>query len=126
MSVLVGKHLDKFDIDRSKGIKTLPVILGYGLSRRLNQVIMVGFYAAIAALIATGVLGAWVALTALALPRLVKVLGVYQEPPPAEAPPDYPLWPLWYVSAAFYFNKRAGELFVLGLFINLLLPLHVR
>jgi 1,4-dihydroxy-2-naphthoate octaprenyltransferase len=126
MSVLVGKHLDKFEIDQSKGIKTLPVILGYGLSRRLNQAIMVGFYVAVAALIATGVLGAWVGLTALALPRLVQVLGVYRRPPPEEAPPGYPLWPLWYVSAAFYFNKRAGELFVLGLFINLLLPWHLR
>jgi 1,4-dihydroxy-2-naphthoate octaprenyltransferase len=126
MSVLVGKHLDKFDIDSSKGIKTLPVILGYGVSRRLNQAIMLGFYVAVAALIATGVLGVWVALVALALPRLVQVLGVYQEPPPEEAPPGYPLWPLWYVSAAFYFNKRAGELFVLGLFINLLLPWHLR
>jgi hypothetical protein len=29
---------------------------------------------------------------------------------------------LWYVSAAFYHNKLAGGLFVLGLILNLILP----
>ena len=45
MSVLIGKHLDKYDIDKAKGIKTLPVVLGYGVSMRLNQAIMIAFYA---------------------------------------------------------------------------------
>ena len=126
MSVLIGKHLDKFDVDKAKGIMTLPVLLGYGLSRRLNQIIMVGFYAAVAALVATSVLAVWVLVVALALPRLVQVLRIYNNPRPAEAPPGYPVWPLWYVSAAFFFNKRAGELFVLGLILNLFLPVYVR
>src|SRR3990172_5563347 len=126
MSVLIGKHLDKFDVDKAKGIRTLPVLLGYRVSQRLNQIIMVGFYAAVAALVATSVLAVWVLVVALALPRLVQVLRIYSNPRPAEAPPGYPVWPLWYVSAAFFFNKRAGELFVLGLILNLFLPVYVR
>jgi len=126
MAVLMGKHLDKYNIDRAKGIRTLPVVLGFGASRRLTQALMIAFYVAVAALIAGGVLSVWVAIVALALPRLVQVLGIFAKPPPAEPPPNYPVWPLWYVSAAFYFNRRAGELFVLGLLIGALVPVYVR
>jgi hypothetical protein len=38
---------------------------------------------------------------------------------PNRYPPDCPLWPLSYVSAAFSPNKLAGELFVPGLILNL-------
>jgi 1,4-dihydroxy-2-naphthoate octaprenyltransferase len=119
MSVLVGKHLDKLDADRNKGVRTLPALIGFERSVRLNQALMIAFYPAVLALVATGVVGAGVAVTLLALPRLWQVLRIYNEPKPEEAPPGYPIWPLWYVSAAFYFNRRAGELFVLGLAINL-------
>jgi 1,4-dihydroxy-2-naphthoate octaprenyltransferase len=53
------------------------------------------------------------------------VLKIYREPRPTEPPPDYPVWPLWYVSAAFYHNKLAGMLFVLGLILNLIFPLNI-
>ena len=53
MSVLIGKHLDKYDIDKAKGIKTLPVVLGYGVSMRLNQAIMIAFYPVVGGLVVT-------------------------------------------------------------------------
>jgi 1,4-dihydroxy-2-naphthoate polyprenyltransferase len=46
------------------------------------------------------------------------VLEVYSKPKPSSPPPGYPVWPLWYVSAAFVHTRRAGGLFVLGLFLN--------
>jgi len=58
----------------------------------------------------------------LAVPRLISVLKTYREPKPEEQPEDYPVWPLWYVSAAFYHNKLAGGLFVLGLILNWVVP----
>jgi 1,4-dihydroxy-2-naphthoate octaprenyltransferase len=125
MSVLIGKHLDKYEIDSSKGIKTLPVVLGYNVSLRLNQAIMIGFYAVMAALILTGVYPIWTVVVLLALPRLWQVLGIYNRPPPEEAPPGYPIWPLWYVAAAFFFNRRAGELLVLGLIAGAIFPVYV-
>jgi 1,4-dihydroxy-2-naphthoate octaprenyltransferase len=64
-------------------------------------------------------------LVVLAIPRLVRVIRIYLKPPPAEPPENYPVWPLWYVAAAFYHNKLAGGLFVLGLVLNLLLPIHL-
>jgi len=75
------------------------------------------------ALVLTGTLGIWLLLVVLALPRLRAVLKLYREPKPSEPPEGYTVWPLWYVSGAFYHNKRAGLLFVAGLLLNLLVPL---
>jgi 1,4-dihydroxy-2-naphthoate octaprenyltransferase len=66
-----------------------------------------------------------VGLTVFALPRLVRVLRVYRKPRPAEPPENFPVWPLWYVAAAFYHNKLAGGLFVLGLILNLIWPIYL-
>lgn len=118
-TVLIGKHLDKFEQDTAKGIHTLPVLLGYDLSMRLNQALMIAFYVVTLALVATHIVGLWVLLVIFSLPRLVRVLKVYNEPKPATPPANYPVWPLWYVAGAFYLNKLAGGLFILGLILNL-------
>jgi 1,4-dihydroxy-2-naphthoate octaprenyltransferase len=59
-----------------------------------------------------------VLLVGFALPRLMTVLRAYSQPKPAGPPPGYRLWPLWFVSLAFYHNRLAGGLFVLGLAVN--------
>ncbi|HZP39879.1 MAG TPA: prenyltransferase [Candidatus Binatia bacterium] len=122
-TVLVGKHIDKYEQDAARGIHTLPVILGKEASLRLNQALMVGFYAVVAALVVAGRLGPGVLLVGLAIPRLVRVLQAYSQPKPAAPPPGYRVWPLWFVSLAFFHNKRAGALFVLGLVVNAALGL---
>lgn len=124
-TVLMGKHIDKLEADRIKGIQTLPVILGERASLRINMALMVAFYLIVAALVLTGALGVWVLLVFLAVPRLKTALETYSEPKPAQPPENYPVWPLWFVSAAFYHNKRAGLLFVIGLVFNLLVPLSL-
>src|SRR5215470_12116997 len=122
MTVLVGKHVDKYEQDRAKGIHTLPVLLGKQTSLRLNQWLMIAFYPIVALLVLRGDLGWGVLLVAFAIPRLLKVLKVYNEPKPATAPEGFLIWPLWYVAIAFYHNRLAGGLFVLGLVLNLVLP----
>lgn len=123
ITVLMGKHIDKIEADTAKRIRTLPVVLGKKTSLRLNVALMVGFYGVVLALVLTGTLGIWLLLVVLALPRLRAVLKLYREPKPSEPPEGYTVWPLWYVSGAFYHNKRAGLLFVAGLLLNLLVPL---
>jgi 1,4-dihydroxy-2-naphthoate octaprenyltransferase len=120
-TVLIGKHVDKYEQDGSRGIRTLPVILGREFSLRLNQILMASFYAIVGLLVLRGTLGPGVLLVAFAIPRLLTVLRAYGQPPPPGPPPGYRLWPLWYVSLAFYHNRLAGGLFVLGLVVNLLL-----
>ena len=122
-TVLIGKHIDKYEQDGARGIHTLPVLLGKDVSLRLNQLLMMGFYAAVAALVVSGHVGVGVLLVAAAIPRLRQVLKVYREPKPAGPPAGYRLWPLWYVSAAFYHSRLAGGLFVVGLVLNAALGL---
>jgi 1,4-dihydroxy-2-naphthoate octaprenyltransferase len=87
--------------------------------------LMVAFYLIVVALVLTGTLGVWVLLVFLALPRLKTALETYRKPKPTQPPENYPVWPLWFVSWAFYHNKRAGLLFVIGLVINLLVPVSL-
>jgi 1,4-dihydroxy-2-naphthoate octaprenyltransferase len=124
-TVLMGKHIDKREADRAKGIHTIPVLIGEKPALALNMALMSAYYVTISALVLTGTLGIWVGLVVLAIPRLVRVLRIYREPRPAKPPENYPVWPLWYVAAAFYHNKLAGSLFVLGLFLNLLWPIYM-
>jgi 1,4-dihydroxy-2-naphthoate octaprenyltransferase len=122
-SVLIGKHVDKLEQDGPRGIRTLPVILGRDASLRLNQALMIAFYVVVGLLVVRGTLGPGVLLVALAIPRLLTVLAAHAAPKPAGPPPGYRLWPLWYVSLAFYHNRLAGGLFVLGLALNVVLGL---
>src|SRR6185369_5972100 len=73
-TVLIGKHVDKYEQDGSRGIRTLPVLLGKSFSLRLNQLLMIAFYPIVAMLVLRGMLGAGVLLVALAIPRLLTVL----------------------------------------------------
>ena len=122
-TVLIGKHIDKYEQDRARGIHTLPVLLGKEVSLRLNQLLMVAFYAIVVTLVVGGYLGVGVLVVAAAIPRLRQVLQAYSRPKPAAPPAGYRVWPLWYVSLAFYHNKLAGGLFVLGLVLNAVLGL---
>jgi len=122
-TVLIGKHVDKYEQDAAKGIHTLPVLLGKQTSLRLNQLLMIAFYPIVGLLVLGGHVGWGVLLVVFAIPRLREVLRRYREPKPAGPPPGYLLWPLWYVSIAFYHNRLAGGLFVAGLALNAALGL---
>lgn len=124
-TVLIGKHIDKYTADKARGIHTLPVILGEQASKRLNQVLMVSFYLISAILILTQTVGVWVALIVFAIPRLLRALKQYSQPRPDKYPDGQPMGPLWYVAVAFYHNKLAGGLFVLGLILSLLIPVQL-
>ncbi len=117
-TVLIGKHVDKYEQDSARGIHTLPVLLGKQFSLRLNQALMAAFYVTVVALVVRGNVGAGVLLVFAAVPRLVQVWKAYSAPKPAAPPPGYRVWPLWYVSLAFVHSRLAGGLFVLGLLAN--------
>jgi 1,4-dihydroxy-2-naphthoate octaprenyltransferase len=124
-SVLFGKHIDKLDSDALKGIHTLPVLLGEIGARRTNQALMLAFYLFTLAGVGAGVLGVWTLAVLLSVPRLVQVLKIYSDPKPEKPPEDYPVWPLWYVSAAFVLTRQAGGLFALGLVLNAFFPVFL-
>lgn len=122
-SVLVGKHIDKLEADAARGIRTLPVILGRERAIFLNQTLFAGFFVLVGILVLTGTLSAWTLLALLALPRMVRVIRVYAQPRPATRPENFPIWPLWYVAWAFVLTRLAGALLVVGLALEIWLPL---
>lgn len=126
-SVLFGKHIDKIEPDTKLGIRTVPVILGELRARRTNQLLMILFYPLIVLAVLAGWVGPWVLLAALAIPTLIGVLRVYNQPHPASPPPGYPArgWPLWFVGFAFRHVRLAGGLLTLGLLLNVLLPVKL-
>ena len=121
-TVLFGKHVDKHDSDKAKGIRTLPVLLGKDKALLWTRWMMSSYFVLVVGLVLAGVVGGWCLLVLFALPRLRETLETFREPPPAQPPPGYPLWPLWYVAWAFRLNRRAGGLFVLGLMIDAVIP----
>jgi 1,4-dihydroxy-2-naphthoate octaprenyltransferase len=121
-TVLMGKHVDKLEVDTAKGIRTLPVILGRERALFLTQQLLVSFFVFVVCLVLTGTLSVWTLLVLLAVPRLWEVLKVLARPRPEAAPPNYPLWPLWYVAWCFLVTRRAGALFVIGLILHAIFP----
>jgi 1,4-dihydroxy-2-naphthoate octaprenyltransferase len=124
-TVLIGKHIDKIEADSQKGIRTLPVIMGADRSLFLNQQLMVLFFVFVVTLVLVGKIGVWSLLVFAAVPRLWNVLKTYSRPRPDSAPPNYPIWPLWYVAWAFSLTRLAGGLFVLGLLVDAVYPFRL-
>jgi 1,4-dihydroxy-2-naphthoate octaprenyltransferase len=114
-AVLMGKHIDKLPWDAGLGIGTLPALLGEARARRVTLGLMVGFYLAVAGLVAVGTISVFALLAFGAIGRLVPVWRAYGRPRPPEPPKGYPVWPLWYAPLAFVHTRRAGALFVAGL-----------
>ena len=124
-TVLFGKHIDKIVADTTKGVRTLPVILGERRARAVASFLMIAFYPIVLAAVAVGWIGPWVALVVLGIPRLIEVLRTFSAPRPDSPPHSYVGWPLWFVGAAFIHTRRAGGLLVLGLLLNAVLPIRL-
>ncbi|MFQ5698179.1 MAG: prenyltransferase [Myxococcota bacterium] len=126
MTVLFGKHIDKIELDAPKHIRTLPVILGEARARRTNQVLMIGFFVSVVGLVLAGVLGVFSLLVLAAVPKLVQSLRIYSRPKPSRPPENYPVWPLWFVGAAFVVTRQAGAFLALGLLLDAMTGIRLR
>ena len=120
-TVIFGKHIDKLDMDKVKGIHTLPVVIGEKASRYAVLTMMVAPYFITVYLIAVKFFTPVMLIVLLALPTFMKYYPVFLKPKPAERPEGQPGWPLYFVGYAFYNNRTFGSLFMLGLLIDVLL-----
>jgi 1,4-dihydroxy-2-naphthoate octaprenyltransferase len=117
-TVLFGKHLDKLYFDASKGIRTMPIVLGESTARYVTIALSVLMYVSTVALAIWE--GMWaLVLVAGALPLLTLVVRFYRRAKPERPPAGYRGWPLWFVGVAFIHNRRFGMLFVAGLAFQL-------
>jgi 1,4-dihydroxy-2-naphthoate octaprenyltransferase len=124
-TVLFGKHIDKIEADKKKGVRTMPVLLGEQRARLVAQALMIAFYPIVVGAALAGWIGPWVGLVLLGLPKLAATLRTYSSPRPETPPHSYVGWPLWFVGASFVHTRRAGALLVLSLLLNAFLPIHL-
>jgi len=121
-TVLFGKHIDKLGADATKGIRTMPVLLGETRARHTTIVMLTLQYLLVIALVLSGYLS-WLLLAVFAaLPWYVRALRAFRRPRPTAPPPEYPpnIWPLWFAAFAFQHTRRFGSLFLLGLAADVL------
>lgn len=122
-TVLFGKHTDKLEADRAKGVHTLPEILGESLSRRCVVAMIAAQYLLCLVLVATGSFG-WALLLVFAnLLKLPALFAVFSAPKPAARPEQYPpgVWPLWFSARAFLHTRQFTSLFLVGVILDTLL-----
>lgn len=127
-AALMGKHIDKLDMDAAMHIRTLPVLLGERLARYTTLAFIVLQYLVIVYLMIIGFFTPLMLIVLLSLPMFFRlVLPMYRHPRPAARPDDYPedIWPLWFVASAFGFSRRFGMLFLLGLILETILVLLI-
>ncbi len=124
-TVIFGKHIDKLMIDKSKGIHTLPVVIGEKIARYAVLAMMILPYFFTGYLIAIKFFTPVMLIVLFALPTFFKVYPALLKPKPAERPADFPDgqggWPLYFAPMAFWNNRSFGTLFMLGLLIDVLL-----
>jgi 1,4-dihydroxy-2-naphthoate polyprenyltransferase len=121
-TVLFGKHTDKLEQDKKKGIYTLPVVIGQKAARYSTIALWGLQYVFIFMLVFSGKLGIPMLLVLLALPSLISTVKVFLKPRPLNRPdgPSGEGWPLYLVSNAFIYNRRFGLLFLLGLILDVI------
>ena len=122
-TVLFGKHTDKLEADKAKGVNTLPVILGEKLSRQCVLAMIGAQYLMCILLVLAGSFG-WVLLLVLLNARSWPQLrAVFSQAKPERPPADYPedIWPLWFSAHAFRHTRQFTILFLTGLVLDTIL-----
>jgi 1,4-dihydroxy-2-naphthoate octaprenyltransferase len=123
-SINVGKHIDKSEEDRRKGVRTLPVLIGQPAARWVNiGAIVLAYAATLYSVFVTRFLSPSLLLVLAAAPEAWKAISLLTRPRPAEAPAGYPVWPRWFSTVAFMHNRKFGNLFVLGVALDTALRL---
>ncbi len=121
-SINVGKHIDKMEDDRKRGVGTFPVRVGEAVARRVDQVIILLIYAVILYLVfVTRYFTPVMLIVFLAFKHGWNAIKMLNKPRPAGPPPGYPAWPTWFSAGAFFHNRQFGGWLVLGLIVDTLL-----
>src|SRR5512147_2901425 len=121
-SINIGKHIDKRDDDKKRGVGTFPVRVGEAFARRVDQVALVLIYAVIVYLVFVPRYFTPVLLIVfLAFKYALNAIKLLNKPRPAKAPEGYPGWPTWFSAVCFMHNRQFGGWLILGLLVDTLL-----
>ena len=118
-SINVGKHIDKMEDDKRKGVGTFPVRVGQTAARYVTMASIVIAYAVIIYLVATGYFSIVMLLILFAGQRAFYAVAVLTKPRPNGPPAGLEaLWPTWFSGFCFYHNRLFGGLLILGLLLD--------
>jgi 1,4-dihydroxy-2-naphthoate octaprenyltransferase len=118
-SINIGKHIDKMDDDKKKGVGTFPVRVGQTFARYVNILSIVLEYGVIFYLVATGYFSTLMLVVIFALQRAMYAVAVLSKPRPEGPPKGFEaFWPTWFSGFCFYHNRMFGGLFILGILLD--------
>ena len=115
MTILNGKHIDQMEFDTSRGIHTLPEIIGEKSARGLNVASLVAMYAIVVAGVLFLHLTPFALLVFIAAPAALRAIRITSQPRPSAPPPRYVGWPLWYHRACLQHSRVFGWAYIGGL-----------
>lgn len=121
-SILIGKHIDQRAFDAAQGQRTLPVLLGATVTRRVNICVVLAMYVTVGVAIGVGALSLAVIAVLLSGPRALRAVRVMARPTPSAPPAGYVGWPLWFHRVCLVHNRAYGWLFIVGLAIGAIWP----
>jgi len=123
-TVIYGKHIDKLDADKAKGIHTLPVIIGDKAARFSVRVMIALMYLLVIGLVISGYFSPLMLVVLGALWYARHPWKLFGAPRPTEPPASHKdIWPMWFVASAFVHNRAYGMLFLLGLILEVIVKL---
>lgn len=116
------EHIDKLTPDSSKGVRTLPVILGEKNARYVAIAATILMYVIILYLVfgvhffSPVMLLSMVGLKA-AIPFIIKLMSAK----PDEVPESFPAWPMWFFHESLVHSGVMGNWFIIALVLELAL-----
>ena len=118
-SINIGKHIDKMDDDKKKGVGTFPVRVGQTVARYVDIASIVVAYGLVIYLVATGYFSTLMLLVIFAAQRAMYAIAVLSKPRPDAAPKGFEaFWPTWFSGFCFYHNRMFGGLFIVGILLD--------
>jgi 1,4-dihydroxy-2-naphthoate octaprenyltransferase len=119
-AVIFGKHIDKIDMDKSKGIYSLPVLLGSVYSRKAVQLMMLSQYILATYIYLNGYIGISILVLLFTIPTLIQIFKVFNHERPENMPDGFrqEVWPLWFAPHAFVYTRRVSMFFLLMLVLE--------
>lgn len=118
-SINIGKHIDKMDDDKKKGVGTFPVRVGQTVARYVDILSIVFAYGVIIYLVATGYFSTLMLIVVFAGQRALYAIFALSKPRPESAPKGFEaFWPTWFSGFCFYHNRSFGGLFILGILLD--------
>lgn len=121
-----GKHIDKIEADKKKGVGSLPVRLGERAARMFNICTILLSYALVLYLVFVDrFFSPTVLLVFLAAGRGWRVIELLSQPRPKEAPPGFALWPRWFSTPQLLHIRLFGGLYILGIILDIVLRMNI-